>query len=257
MACQLVARGLKVYVLDKAPPEFDQVTYITCDVGNKTEYESRLKAILTECDTNRQPVSVFINNVGIRHHQPLLNMKDHEILDHYNINVLSYIWGVRLVLAHHMTCPTNPLSLVTVSSVLGTLAPKNLTIYSSTKAALSQIHDGLLQELMDFPSIRPLLVVPGQLLRGMFDDIKPSRVFFAPIVDCRILAEEIVERIEVGEVGVLCRPMYGRFLYVVKSLPFVGVRVCRWYSEMDRKVHPQPSQTQLAEAGLTKGSPTS
>lgn len=229
----------KVFVLDKVQPQYDGLDYVECNIGDKREYEQRLKQVINICSVNGFHIGVFINNVGIRHSKSLLRMDDEEIMDLYNVNVLSYIWGARIILDNHLNNDNNcgnPLSIVTISSVLGMLAPRNLTIYSSTKAALSQLHEGLLQELIDYPNIRPLLVLPGQLLSGMFDDITPSREFFAPIIDHVKLAKLIIHKVNKGEVGTLCKPLYGNFLPLVKILPYSIIRLCRWFSEIDRKV---------------------
>lgn len=240
MVKQLVAHNLKVIVLDQQEPESEFGEFVKCDVGDKDQYTKALTSIVHSCNVRGDHISVFINNAGVRHSKSILKMEDKEIMNIYNVNVLSFIWGVRIVLKNHQQ--GKPLAIVTISSVLGMVAPRNLSIYSSTKAALSQAHEGLLEELVDHPDIRPLLVLPGQLLSGMFDDILPSRLFFAPIVDHIKLAKTIITKVDKGEVGTVCVPLYGNLLPIVKCLPYCLVRVCRWFAELDTKVKDEPDE---------------
>lgn len=231
----------KVYVLDIIPVEYTQenVLYYYCDVGNKQHLTETIKGIVKECKENEDNISVFINNAGIRHHKSILLLQDTDIEKLYNVNLFSFIWGIRVILddfLSHWKVQNRKLSVITISSVLGILAPRNLSIYSSTKAALTQVHEGLELELRQYPMVNSLLVLPGQLGVGMFDDVNPSRQFLAPIVDHIQLARDILQAVNKGQCGVLCRPLYGRFLPLVKVLPYSMVKMCRIFSQMDEKV---------------------
>lgn len=226
-------------MIDICEPHFEStnVSFFKCNVGDKEALLRTLKQIVKECDKLDQKLTLFISNAGVRHSKSLLHLDDQEIENLYNVNLFSFIWGVRFLINNHIQTNSNgKFSVVTVSSVLGHLAPKNLTIYSSSKAALTQAHQGLAEELSDFPNIRMLLVKPGQLLNGMFDDVKPTKVFFAPVVNHVDLAHDILNSVNKGECGVLRRPLYATFLPLVNCLPYSLERLCRWYSEMDKKV---------------------
>lgn len=247
LGCEMVKQLIeqyyvkKVYVLDIVPVEYTQenVLYYSCDVGRKQDLIDTIKGIMKECKDNGDNISVFINNAGIRHHKSILLLEDADIEKLYNINLFSFIWSIRMIVKDFIKNwehQNKTLSIVTVSSVLGSLAPRNLSIYSSTKAALTQVHEGLDLELNKHPLINNLLVLPGQLSVGMFDDVNPSRQFFAPLVDHIELTEEILHAVNRGQCGVLARPLYGRFLPLVKTLPYSLVRMCRYFSQMDDKV---------------------
>lgn len=229
----------KVYVLDIINPEIDHpnLEYYQCDVGIKEDIELCVKGIIKQCNDNYEHVSVYINNAGIRHGNSIININPEDITRLYNVNTFSYIWAVRLLLKNYLLGYKHQrISIVTISSVLGTLAPRNLSIYSSTKAALSQLHEGLAIDNQHNDNVCCLLVIPGQLDLGMFNDVIPGKQFLAPIVDHKRLAETIIHKINIGETGVLFLPLYTRFLPIVKVLPFSLIRFCRWFSEMDQKV---------------------
>lgn len=227
----------RVIVIDINEPQAPNTEFHKCDVGDEQAYNRVLTEIINSCNEKRQKIRLFVHNAGIRHSSSLLLIEPQQVKRLYNVNVFLYIWGVRKVLQNHISQHSDaPLSVVAVSSVLSILAPKNLSVYSSTKASLSQLHEGLAQELKGFPNIRPLLVLPGQLLVGMFDDISPSRTFFAPIVNHIDLAKEIINKVNRGECGVICKPLYGNLLPLVKCLPYSLIKLCRWFSQMDEKV---------------------
>lgn len=223
----LVARGMAVINLDVVESEEKGVRFVKCDVGN----ESELKRVLDEV---RQPLRVVVNNAGIRHNESLLNLKDDKIHALFNINTLSHVWILRAVLPRAIESK-HPLSVVTVSSVLGSLGPKNLSVYLATKAAVNQIHELLSVELAPYPWIRPLLVIPGQINTSMFLDAHSNQLL-APLVDSAWLAARIVDKIEAGEKGVFCTPLYANFLWMVKTLPIFLQDILRWFSDMDNQI---------------------
>lgn len=244
---QMLSKGVqKIYNLDlKLSVERDsRIDYRRCDVGNESELKQSLDNILSELKEQNRNITILINNAGIRHSQSLLDLPDKEIHDIFNVNTFSFIWTLRKVTSNHIdtvfkqdTKIDRKLRIVNVSSILGALAPRNLSLYSATKSAIVLIHESLTQELLEYPEIRLLLVTPGQLSTGMFKDVEPSRTFLAPIISAEYLARRIVEKINVGESGVYCEPLYANFLPGIRVFPMVLQHFCRWFSEMDTKVN--------------------
>lgn len=233
----------KVIVLDKNVVESpdNRIEYHQVDVGNECQLKDALSSILARLSASGRHISICINNAGIRHCESLLNLPEDRIRDIFNVNCLAHVWTLRAVLLNHIervmaADAKAQLSVVLVSSVLGVLGPRNLLVYSASKAAVTQVHELLVQELKHLPSVRLLLVVPGQLSTGMFGDVPPSREFFAPIISPVKLARSIVNRIDSGETGVICEPFYAGFLPLVKVFPMVLQDWCRQFSLMDEKI---------------------
>ncbi|KAK6456678.1 uncharacterized protein RJT20DRAFT_126707 [Scheffersomyces xylosifermentans] len=241
---QLLVQGVsRVYVIDVSAPEVDdpRVFYYSCDVGQEADLKRTIATIIRTLTDENKNISILINNAGVRNNGALLHISDKKIHDIFNINTFSQIWILRAVLSHHIDniLPKNPskrLSVVSLSSVLGSLAPKNLSVYSATKAAIYSIHESLIQEVSHLPQIRILLVAPGQLTTTMFSDVKPSKAFLAPLVDHSDLARRIVDKIDTGDTGVVAYPFYANFLPAIRVLPMSIQQMCRWFSEMDEKV---------------------
>lgn len=233
----------KVIIIDIQPPKVKllDVQFHSCDIGNHDELKALLSRILSELDSANLRILVLVNNAGVRNSGALLQLKEKDIFQTFNVNVIAQIVTLREILSHHNAHHSgSDLFLVTVLSVLGVFGPKNLLLYSATKAAALQIHECLTEELRSTPRIQTLLVIPGQLNTEMFGDVSPSRQFFAPIVDYRQLALQIVERAATGNAGILCEPLYASLLPGVKLLPLALQRACRWFSQMDEKLPEQP-----------------
>lgn len=235
----------RVYVVDVREPAFAfdvRVRFVRCDVGSDA-FRPVVEDILAELDRTRKHVSVLVNNAGVRRSGSLLHMPEEDIRRTFLVNTYAHVTALRAVVGHHLAShPTLRLSVVTVSSILGTLGPRNLLVYSASKAAALQIHECLVQELAQHPSIRMLLVTPGQLTTAMFKDVAPSQLFFAPLVNHTALAVEIVARVSRGEAGVLCEPLYASMLPIVKTLPMVVQHWARRFSGMDEKIEAAPAR---------------
>lgn len=250
IAKELIEKKIgKVIILDIIRPEVQfmnenmpKIEYHKCDVGNKEELQLVIGKVIESLNSQKKYISICINNAGIRHNESLLNLSQERIESIFNVNTMSYILVLKAILKNHVekVIPRQTLNsnlfIVSISSILGTLAPRNLSIYSASKAAIIQIHEALTQEVSYLPMIRLLLVTTGQLTTTMFHDVKPPMKFLAPLVHHVELAKEIVRKIEKGEKGVLCAPLYANFLPIVKCLPIFMQDFCRWFSGIDTQI---------------------
>ncbi|RLV91987.1 Diphthamide biosynthesis protein 2 [Spathaspora sp. JA1] len=205
---KLLAKNVTVYVLDASTIRIahEKLVFVKCDVGNEDMLILELQRIIRDLNQSNRHISVLINNAGIRDNLSLLNIKEIKIRIMVNVNFMAPIWILREVVSNHVEHVLSKnseaeLYVVTVSSILGTLAPKNLSLYSATKAALISLHEAMTQELKEYQGIRLLLVTTGQLSTAMFQDVEPSRLFFAPIVNHVELAKDIVTNIDIGYSG--------------------------------------------------------
>lgn len=230
----------RIVVLDVVKPSLDayadsgSIDFRQCDISLPANLQSTLDALLTELHSQGLRISVVVNNAGIRNSGLLLCLDENQIRSAFEVNTLAPITILRKVISHHLShYAERQLYVVGVSSILAALAPKNLSVYSASKAATFQVYEALTQELIHLPNIRLLLVATGQLTTSMFHDVTPNRLFFAPLVDHAALAAKILRKANRGECGVLCEPVYANFLPIVKVLPVFIQQLCRWFSRMD------------------------
>lgn len=241
---ELLRRGASVYIFDVSKPKFqhDNLVYVYCDLGDEQSVNTELEKLIDELNSKNTWISILINNAGIRDNKPLIKLSGDRVKTMFNINTMLPIWILQKVISNHIdkvlsVQPDGQLFVVTVSSILGTLAPKNLSVYSATKAATILIHEALHQELKEYlNNIRLLLVTTGQMSTAMFKDVEPSKLFFAPIVNHIELAKLVVDKINVGYVGCISKPFYANFLPGVRTVPQCIQDFCRYISEMDNKI---------------------
>jgi short-subunit dehydrogenase len=229
---QLIQRGVKVINIDiePMPQQLSDVGVISfqCDLSEEKE----VLDVLDTIKSNYGTPTVIINNAAIRHCERFENIAIGKIQKIMQVNTLTPI----LIIKHFLRDKPKRLYVANISSILGLVSPSNLSIYSLTKSSIISLHDTLTHEYLSNGNIRFLLVTPGQLNTRMFQNVKPPKAFFAPVLDTAQLSEEIVHKIQQGERGVLNGPFYTHFIPLLRMLPFSVIEFARWFSEMDVSV---------------------
>jgi short-subunit dehydrogenase len=125
-------------------------------------------------------------------------------------------------------------SIITISSVLSSIAPAQLSDYAASKAALKSLHSSLTAELSTHPGIKTLLVTPGQLSTPLFYGVKTPSNFLVPVLESVDVAKEIIAAIDGGLGGHIAMPVYAQWIAVMEVLPASARRLLRWASGADR-----------------------
>lgn len=224
----------KIFIIDVIEPRYknDKVVFFRCDVSNSDMLDSVINQILEENN-----IDVLINNAGVRHDKALNELSTLEIDKVFLVNTTAVVQLARRLTSQRSL---RRLHVVTISSILGTIGPRNLSIYSASKAATILIHESLSYELklkkeIDF---RFSLFLPGQLNTDMFKDVHVPHNFLAPVIDANKLSLKIIEILKQGKQGIYCFPFYANFVPLLKSLPFGLYEFLRWYSGMDEQIVP-------------------
>ncbi|EON67512.1 hypothetical protein W97_06880 [Coniosporium apollinis CBS 100218] len=217
-------RGASVAVLDVKEPEgeVNGVEFYKCDVGDRAQVERAARQIERDLGTP----TILINNAGIMHGKPLLQLTPTEISQTMHVNLLSHFHTLQTFLPGMLSEGRG--TIVTVSSVLAHIGAANLSDYTASKAALLALHASLAAELAQHPDpaardIKMILVAPGQLGTSMFEKVRTPSAFLAPVVEPNELAKEIIRMVDAGESGEISMPLYARWIWLWGRLP-VGVR---------------------------------
>lgn len=90
------------------------------------------------------PVDILVNNAGVYDGAPIEHITPEHFHRQFDLNVLGLLLTTQEALKHF-----NPAggAIVNLSSVVSTLSPANLTVYSATKAAVDSITRSLAKEL--------------------------------------------------------------------------------------------------------------
>lgn len=183
------------------------------------------------------PPTILINNAGIVHGKPLLELTEEEVKQSLNVNLLGHFNTLHTFLPGMLESPVGG-TIVTMASVLGPLGAANLSDYSASKAGVIAMHNSLLAELRHSkeegaPFIKTLLVTPGQIGTQLFRGLRTPSSFFAPIVEPVEITKAIVKLIDGGEGGELAMPLYARWTWLYGVLPAGVQKVLRSISGID------------------------
>lgn len=236
----LLSRGVwRVLIIDRdAPTELgDHSRFYKCDLGDETQVKQCMARISADLEHEGLFISILINNAGVRSTGPLVETEISSFVHAFQINVFSPLYIAQHVMKKCLEHPGHQLYVVTVSLILATLSPANLLVYASSKAALWLAHEALLVEVANNPSIRLLLVAPGQLDTRMFGDVEPSNQFFAPLINHVELARTVTTCVFKGRQGILYLPFYANFLPAVRCLPYSWQKIARRASGMDQCIN--------------------
>lgn len=233
----LLRRGIRrVLILDRDAPAHlnDQRRFYECDLANAAQVTRCMAQILADLQQEDLVISILINNAGVRFNGPLLETEISSLETGFQVNVFSPLYIAQRVMRQHFENSGTQLYVVTVSLILAALAPANLLVYASSKAALWLAHEALLIEVAAHKNTtRLLLVASGQLDTRMFGDVKPSNQFFAPMISHVDLARRITASVFSGRQGVLYLPFYANFLPAVRCMPYSWQQLARHVSGMD------------------------
>ncbi|KAF2403802.1 NAD(P)-binding protein [Trichodelitschia bisporula] len=228
-------RGAAVAVLDvKKVEEKDAMglAFYECDIGDAGSVKKAAERIRADLGIP----TILINNAAIVHRKSLLEQTSAEAEKSIRVNLLSHFHTIHTFLPDMLTQGHG--TVVTVASVLGYLGCANLSSYTSAKAGLLALHASLRAELAysthpNARNIKTILVAPGQLDTGLFAGLTTPSAFLAPVVPPVELAREIVDLVDAGRSGDICRPVYTRFVPLVPALPAGVQRVVRAWSGVD------------------------
>jgi short-subunit dehydrogenase len=217
------AAGARVTLLARGEAELRAVAtdlgvgYLAADVSDASGLGERLEEIA--------PVDVLVNNAGLGTSGELADFSAPDLRRLYEVNALAPAELARQLLPG-MQARANG-RIVFVSSLSAQVALPGLTAYSATKAAVSQLAEGLRRDLRG-SGIGVTNVELGPVETGLYDDATsypPTRDAFN-----RLIRVQILRKLTPAEVA------------------SAVVRACR--KDRDRVVLPRRSRSQVLVAHL-------
>lgn len=220
--------NFEMLIIDKEPMDYDDkcaenIFFIQHDFINRIENK------LDKYKSKDYDYKIVINNCGTRFefHDFLETWKDSSrFLELLNINSLS---------ACDLLSIFEPDYIVTISSILSMISPKNGFLYSSSKNIIANMHESYVQ----IENKKGMLVLPGQLKgTDLFKKFEPlfkssSKKFFSPLVSTDDLSDEIIEGLEGLLNKVIVRPYYGFFIKILTFMPYWLQKPLRVLSSVD------------------------
>lgn len=112
-----------------------------CDVSDFRMVEQQGKKVQEEVGD----VTILINNAGVIHVDPLLNLNSQNIKRTFEVNVLSHFWTIQQFLPRMLERKTG--HIVAVSSAAGVFGSPYLTDYAASKHGVIGLMSSLREEL--------------------------------------------------------------------------------------------------------------
>jgi short-subunit dehydrogenase len=234
------SKGATVIVFDLKIPDnetedyVDGVNYYRCDVSNSEEVHNAA----ADVKSNIGIVTVLINNAGITTGENVLDLSFEMIESTIEVNLLSSFYTIKTFLPDMLDLKRG--YIVTVGSTLGYMSPARLSAYGASKSGLIALHESLTYELgnpaFNTSGVKTLLICPGQLKTHMFEGVKTPSTLFAPELEPKYVAKQILKSITYGYCGEIKMPFYGNFLPLLRSVPWPLVAILRYFSGIDRSM---------------------
>lgn len=230
-------KGAICVVLDLNVPEPDSpnfiagVHYYQCDVSNPDEVRKAAKSVIEDVGI----VTVLINNAGIVTGDTVLNLSFETIEKTISVNLMSSFYTIKTFLPDMLELKRG--YIVTIGSTLGYMSPARLSAYGASKSGLIALHESLTYELgsptMNTTGVKTLLICPGQLKTHMFDGVRTPSTLFAPEMDPKDVANQVLKAVTYGCRGEMKMPFYGNFMPLFRSVPWPIVALLRYVSGID------------------------
>lgn len=151
-------------------------------------------------------------------------------------NLLAHFYTIKTFLPGMLQSESGG-TIVTMSSVLGTLGAAQLSDYTAAKAGAAALHRSLAAELRQaghHEKVKMLLVTPGQLGTPLFAGIDSPHSFLAPVVEPVDVAKEIIKAVDLGIGDHIAMPLYARWIDWYSVLPVGLQRLSRDFAGVDR-----------------------
>ena len=168
-ALSLATQAAKVIVIDKDKEALAELQkeqpMVFCYCGDLTNYEE-VKELITKIFAEHDKINVLVNNAGIIHSEPLINLLSREDIKHkvenwnrtidINLNAVFY---VTVNVAEKMVKTRSKGVIINISSISAN-GNMGQSAYSATKAAINALTVTWSKELGMF-GIRSVAIAPG------------------------------------------------------------------------------------------------
>lgn len=220
----------EVFVLDIKPSKEEElhknVKYIFCNVSKEDQVLEAFRLVEKSLPSG-ELINVLIHNAGKRVDGCVSKLTTPTMTESLCTNFMSQFWLTKLVLEHN-----SQVHIISIASLLGIIAPRNLSAYSCAKGAVIQFMESLAHE----SNAKVSIFLPGQLDTFMFQDVKVQQSFLAPLIDHRLLSKRIVAAVNDCEVGTFIYPLYGYMIPILRALPYALQEYLRLFSKVDKQI---------------------
>ncbi|KIO12580.1 hypothetical protein M404DRAFT_959019 [Pisolithus tinctorius Marx 270] len=222
LANTLAFRHVTVVVLDIKPIVTDNsnITFYKCDVSKWDEVEAVAKKVIEEVG---HP-TILINNAGVVQGKLILDLKPQDIMQTFGVNTMAHFWTLKAFLPKMIERKSG--HIVTVASVMGLVGSAQMTDYSASKAAITNMHESLRYELDNrygVPQVRTTILCPGHIHTPLFSTMSVPQNFFyrffVPSLSPLTVVKAIIQALDAQESRTIYLPFYTNSAVLMKTFP--------------------------------------
>ena len=164
---QLLEKGMKVAGWSRTNPNIDDdnFLFVKTDVSDG---DSVTKAFEETASKFKGKVSVLINNAGMGHYGPMLDMPFDKWKEMFDINVHGIYFCSNTVIPGMKEMDEG--HIVNLGSIAGLNPIKGMVGYAGSKHAVTGISHSMFMELREF-GIKVTCIYPGSVKTNFFDNI--------------------------------------------------------------------------------------
>ena len=205
MSLDLASKNVNVMALDlrdELPENMKgnlKIHYFKCDITDRA-------AVMDVADQIRKRFgdpSILINNAGIVNDDTILSVSDETVHKVFDVNVLSHYNTVQAFFPAMVAEKKG--HVVSIASFASFITTPRMSVYSSSKAAVMALHEGLQSEaraVYNAPEIKFSIVHPTfaatPMTFGHLDEIKASG---SMVLDPQVVSDAVVKQIMSGRGG--------------------------------------------------------
>ena len=223
LALDLADRGARVVLWDVDAAGLDDVVRevhasgasafgYSCDVGDASAVRETAARVHSEVGR----VEVLVNNAGVVHGKPLLELTDEDVEHTFRVNALAHFWTTRAFLPDMLERHVG--HIVAIASTAGMSGGPRLTAYCASKHAAVGLNEALRVELArTAPWIRTTVVMPHLVDTGMFEGLRMRYAWLTPTLHTEDVSRRILDAVEHDHERLLM-PLLARTVPYLKGL---------------------------------------
>lgn len=165
----IVLGDLNEEVLNRTVTEFKEAGYqVASSVGDVTKPEDQ-RALVRQAVSAFGSVDVFVNNAGVAHVGPVMELKEKNLDLLFRVNVFGTVFGIQAAASQMMDQPKGG-KIINACSIAGHQSFPMMGLYSATKFAVRGFTQAAAKELAKY-NITVNAYCPGIVGTGMWDRI--------------------------------------------------------------------------------------
>lgn len=175
-----IKEGAYVYAIIRSKEDFKKFKrfkkdYLKLYLGDVTNTKL-IHKILSDSIKSKKKINCLVNNAGVRFRKKFLEIKERDLLNVFDINFFS-IFKLSQIFCKFLIKNKLKGSILNISSIVGQIGFEELSVYASSKGALTSFTKSLATEMIK-KKIRVNSISPGFTKSSFFKKFKRKKKLY-------------------------------------------------------------------------------